>query len=411
MRIRSINPWLAVALWIGLIFVSIPLVRNLREEIIKIIPARAIGYAVMVVVVIVVAAALAHLKRSRAQVGVSDVAWLSGVSIVVIWWTWRLMGAPEEAVHFLEYGVLGILLYRALDHRVADWTVFVAATLAGTVVGTVDEIVQWLVPNRIFDFRDIVLNSGAVALSQVVTWRMTTRPSARVSRSSRRILCRLGAAQVLLLTFCLAATPQRVTRLAEVLPMPERIASGADVICEYGYRHAVDRRTVFRSRLDLEQLADQDRTRAFEVSGDLEARRGTENLSNPAVSPVVDPFGYEIRIHLFSRNRNLHKARETAPGSPGHRRFMTAAWRENLILENAFGQTLELSPYAWEAGRRAEVEAAQDPEEIFVSRVGAHLITGVKEGLLLAIMLVLAAVLVACDLLAATRIRRQARPE
>jgi hypothetical protein len=407
-KLRSVNPWLAVAVWVGLIYASIPIVRNLREKLVEIIPARAIGYTVMAVVVVVVVAALAHLRRSRARVGGSDVAWLTGVSVVVLFWTSRLMGAPEEAVHFLEYGGLGVLLYRAWDNHVSDWTVFIAATLAGALVGTVDEIIQWLVPNRYFDFRDIFLNLGAVALAQVVVWRMTTRPTAPVSRPSLRILCRLAAALVLLLTFCLAATPQRLIRVAELLPMPGRIASGADAICEYGYRHAVDRRTSFRSRLAREQLAHQDRIRAVEVAGVLEATRGTESLSHPVVSPLEDPFGYEIRIHLFSRNRNFNRARDTTPGSPDHRRFMTAAWRENLILERFFGQTLELSAYAWRARRKTEVEAAQDPDEVFVSRVGAHLITRVREGRLRALMLALFTTLVACDLLLATRSRQEA---
>jgi hypothetical protein len=84
---------------------------------------------------------------------------------------------------------------------------------------------------------------------------------------------------------------------------------------------------------------------------------------------------------------------------------MTTAWRENLILENFFSQTLELSPYTWNARRKAEVETAQDPETFFVSRVGAHLITRVREGPLRAMMLGLFVVLVGCDLLLATRSR------
>jgi hypothetical protein len=405
MKFRSLNPDLAVALWIGLIYLTIPFVRYLREALVEVIPAKAIGYAVMMMGLVVVAAAIAVLQRSRNRFGISDALWLAGVSLVFLFWTSRLMGAPEEAVHFVEYGVLGMLLYSALDDRVPDWTVFLAATLAGVVVGTADEIIQWLVPGRFFDFRDVVLNGGAVALAQVVIWRMTSRPTKPVDSSSLQLLCRVAAVEVLLLTFCLAATPQHLARVAEVLPIPDRLADGADPICEYGFRHTVDQRTTFRSRLDLDLLTSTDRDRAVEVADELDAARGTGSLSTPTVSPVVDPFGYEIRIHLFSRNRNFNRARGTAPGSPDHRRFMTAAWRENLILESFFGQTLELSPYSWTARRKAEAEAAQDPEKFFVSRVGSHLITRVREGPLRATMLALLAVLIACDLLIATRSR------
>ena len=93
------------------------------------------------------------------------------------------------------------------------------------------------------------------------------------------------------------------------------------------------------------------------------------------------------------------------PGSPDHRRHMTVAWRENLILENYFNSTLGRSTYRWGPRRRAEVEAAEDRHESFVSRVGSHLITRISEGLLRALLLAFFAALVACDVLVATRSR------
>ena len=133
-------------------------------------------------------------------------------------------------------------------------------------------------------------------------------------------------------------------------------------------------------------------------------------LSRSAVSPVDDPFGYEIRVHIFSRNRNLQKGLALAPDSPERRAHMTTAWRQNLILEHSFGNTLASSSFRWGARRRAEVETAQDPAEYFVSRAGEHLITRVGELRLRMLMLALFAVLVACDVLLATRSRPAAPP-
>ncbi|MBD3871962.1 MAG: VanZ family protein, partial [Acidobacteria bacterium] len=58
------------------------------------------------------------------------------------------MGQPEEAVHFLEYGVLGVLLFRALSTHIHDGSVFAAGALIGILVGIFDEIIQWFVPGR-----------------------------------------------------------------------------------------------------------------------------------------------------------------------------------------------------------------------------------------------------------------------
>ncbi len=252
---RKLDPRFAATLWIGLIYVSIPFVRRAREAFAARWPAEVIAYAVIAVVLGTAVTAIFILRRRQPQIGRSDLLWLAGVAAVFVVWTHHLMGQPEEAVHFLEYGVLGVLLYRAFENRVPDPTIYVAVTLTGLLVGTVDEIIQWLVPGRYWDFRDIVLNAGAVALVQIAIWRLFKRPSRSVSRSSRCLMCRLAAAQVLLLTLCMAATPQRLHRIANHLPLPDRLATGVDAICEYGFCHSVDDLTVFRSRLSSAELA------------------------------------------------------------------------------------------------------------------------------------------------------------
>jgi hypothetical protein len=394
MTSRIFNPRFATALWIGLIYASIPIVRQAREAFVAHWPAEFIAYAVIAVVVCAIVAATAFMQRRRPRIGHADLVWLIAVAAVVVVWTRRLMGQPEEAVHFLEYGVLGVLLY-------ALW---------GLLVGTVDEIIQWLVPDRFWDFRDIVLNGGAVALVQIAIWRLIPRPATATSRSSLRLLCRVAAVLVLLLTICMAATPQRLTRLSNQVPLLARLATGGDALCEYGYRHTVDDRTVFRSRLSLEDLARSDRELASRVAEELEASRGAGGLSRAGIAPVDDPFGYEIRVHLFARNRNLTKALALEPESPDFQMHMTTAWRQNVILENFFGGTLGRSSYRWGPRRRREVEAAQDPDEFFASRVGAHLITGVSEGQLRTLMSILFVFFVACDLLLATPRSRPGSP-
>ena len=407
---RNLDPRIAAALWIGLIYAAIPIVRRAREAFVAHWPAELIAYAVIAVVLGALAATVISLRRRHVRIDRVDLAWLIGVAAVVVVWTHRLMDQPEEAVHFLEYGVLGVLLYRVLEDRVPDPTVYVAATLAGLLVGTADEIIQWLVPGRFWDFRDIILNGGAVALVQIAVWRLAPRPLRAVSPPSLRFLCRLAAVQMLLLTMCLAATPRRLARLTDHVPLPTRLATGADAICEYGHRHTANDRTVFLSRLSLDELARSDLDRTAEVAAELNASRGADGLSRAAISPVEDPFGYEIRVHLFARNRNLTKALAHQPGSPDHRRHMTTAWRENSILEEFFGSTLQQSSYRWGPGRRREVEAAQDPNWSFVSRAGAHLITRISEGRLRALMLALLALFVACDISSATRSRPESPP-
>ena len=411
MTLRFGDPRLAAGLWIVLIYGTVPFVRTVREAFIARWPAALIAYAVIAFVLGSIVASIVILRRRQPPIGSADFLWLIGVAAVVAIWTHNLMGQPEEAVHFLEYGVLGVLLYRVFENRVPDPTVYVAATLAGLLVGTVDEIIQWLVPGRFWDFRDIILNTGAVALVQIVIWRLLKRPSRTVSRSSLRLVFRLAAAQVFLFTLCMAATPQRLNRIADHVPLPDRLANGVEVICEYGFLHVVDERTLFRSRLSSDELPRSDRERAPDVARDLEASRGSGGIARSGISPILDALSYEFRIHLFARNRNMQKAQAREPGSPNRRRHMTTAWRENLILETFFGNTLEHSTSRWGSSRRIEAEAAQDPDEFFVSLVGAHLITTVSEGQLRTLLLALFTALVVCDVFGSTRSRPGSQPE
>lgn len=75
---------------------------------------------------------------------------------------------PIEQIHFIEYGLLSFFLFRTLRHTVrAPWGYGVTC-LAASAVGMVDELIQGLLPNRVFDVRDIGINIWAGALGMAI---------------------------------------------------------------------------------------------------------------------------------------------------------------------------------------------------------------------------------------------------
>ncbi len=406
---RPTARWLAVALWVAVIYGTVPFVRKLREAFAQRWPPELIVVAVMALIGLAAAAAVVAILRGPRRFRGADVLWLAAVTGALVIWSGSLMDRPEEAVHFVQYGILGVLLHRALRTRIDDPSVFVAAALIGTLVGTCDEILQWLVPERFFDLRDVVLNGGASALIQVALWRLCPTPVRRLPTDSLRRLCRLAAAEVAILVLCLAATPQRLGSLGRWLPASRTLARGSDVMAEYGHLHRLDDRTRFRSRLSLDELAAADgRLRRELAARDDLSRAGARELLRCAV-PAVDPFAYELRIRLFSRDRSLAEARRAREGSEESRRQLTAAFREQLILEFAFAGSLAASDLDWKPRRRAQAEAGSDPSASYTSPVARHLITRVGEGELRILMLSLLGVLLACDLLLG-RLRPAPRP-
>ena len=73
-----------------------------------------------------------------------------------------------ELLHLLEYGLVGWLLVRVLRYDLDPIPAYLAALLLTAIVGLVDEIIQWKLPNRYFDLKDVQLNVIAGMLGLVL---------------------------------------------------------------------------------------------------------------------------------------------------------------------------------------------------------------------------------------------------
>ena len=78
-----------------------------------------------------------------------------------------IAGMPEEKLHFLEYGLLGGMVYAACRLRArrlgpsgpgGDALAAAQAVVLAGLAGLGDEVIQGVLPNRFFDTRDIVFN-------------------------------------------------------------------------------------------------------------------------------------------------------------------------------------------------------------------------------------------------------------
>lgn len=377
--------WSAVAIWIAVIWATIPFVRRLRDAYASVADPRTIALGVAAAAVLGAAGAAVWLWRRRGGLPLAGIAWLGLVATVVAWWSWRLDAAPVEAVHFVQYGVLGVLLNRAvrLDHP--DASAFVAAALGGLLVGTVDEVVQWLVPERYWDLRDVALNGAAAALAQAALWPLWPPTRRMPGRGGARLVCALGAAWLLLMALCLGATPARTDWIVERFPGMAELRFNP--IAEYGQRLTVPGKGEMRTRLPVAALEAYDATHAERAAALLEQYpppRYGRFLEE--VSPATHPFEYQARVHLFNRDVHLEEARRAE--APAARRYhATIAVREQQILERFYGRTLARTPFDLAAGRRAWLVEHHDPDGYVASRAGSHLLLVDEAGLRLALLL------------------------
>ena len=81
-----------------------------------------------------------------------------------------------ERIHFIEYAFLGLLISRTI--KVINLRSIIYAGSLVTLIGSVDEIIQWFLPNRVGDMRDVLMNSfgglSGVWLGRFLFWEQQT---------------------------------------------------------------------------------------------------------------------------------------------------------------------------------------------------------------------------------------------
>lgn len=113
----------------------------------------------------------------KVRPGGAEVAVAIGVATAYLLVLTR-MTIPTERSHLIEYSIIGVLIYEALTERRSQGRHVplppVLAVMVTVILGALDEGIQWLLPNRVFDPVDILFNTlagtMAVAGSVALTW-------------------------------------------------------------------------------------------------------------------------------------------------------------------------------------------------------------------------------------------------
>jgi VanZ family protein len=221
-----------------------------------------------------------------------------------------------EVFHFTEYGVLAILFYRAWI-GVDDWSILARPLLGGALVGSADEWVQWFIPIRAGEMRDVGINVVATACGLLVAVALDAPPRVRLAlaRRSRTSVARwAGAAAV---TFALFFHSVHI-----------------------GYDVHDPEIGSFRSNFTAEALARAARDRAERWRRD----------------PPIELRRVDREDHYLTEGLWRVSQRDMAWDSGD----VARAWRENRILEKYFAPVLETATYADSAGHRWPAEQRAD---------------------------------------------------
>lgn len=90
--------------------------------------------------------------------------------------TIQFMEIPEERAHFLEYGLLGGLIFSAWSENLSGNLLYLASIFLVSLLGGIDEIIQYYLPARVGEVRDWVLNVAGGMIGVAVAW-ILNRPA------------------------------------------------------------------------------------------------------------------------------------------------------------------------------------------------------------------------------------------
>ena len=328
---------LIVAIGAALVVVLLaPLMGEVRRYVRDAFPGHfvaAVGAGVALAAAVAVGWALSRIRERR---GRRYALVAAAIALAVGSSRWAALGIPDsdavEHVHFIEYGFVTWLFYRAWRPMGGVPGLWLTACCALTV-GTFEEWFQWFVPARVGELRDVFLNLAAIACG--LMFSVAVQPPVRPRASWRRGL-----------SWACLVTSVAVGALAGFIDS-----------AHLGYEIHDPAIGTFRSIYDADELRS--------AANDRERRWSTHPppLRPPRYSRE-DQYASEALLHVQERNR------QWVSGD------IASAWGENRILEAYFAPVLDSAPDAsvashrWPAAQRADAErrAAMAGRTTFVSR-------------------------------------------
>lgn len=309
--------WLAAGLFSVVIFLTLPLGPAIRDFLYDTFGKWFVIYFVGTTLAAGLVAAFIVVFRRERRFHPLRMAWLVAIGCLYWWFLKRTFQVPIESVHFIEYGILSVLVYRALRESFDETWIFVVSSLVTYTVGMVDELIQWALPNRVGAMRDVLFNAVSGVLVQVLLWKVVVPPglSKGLPARSFRPAAFLAAANIAFTGLFLA------------------------LVNGFGYRTSDPDVGVFFSRMRPEEILETDSSNSGRYAEALDS--AYDESYEAFLEATSDPFLYELRVHLFRRDRHY----ETES--------FHVACCEQQFLEKYFGNTLSQSRYRWQDGQDA----------------------------------------------------------
>ncbi len=167
---RERRLWLALLIVLGAIYATLgqapAVVAAMGEQILNSVGTNLVFAIIVILVVVPVFFIDKRLSRAETAVGF-------GILTVYLL-AWLRLGSWEERTHLFEYALVAALVHEALLERRDNGRPVPAPALLALIIslslGWLDEGIQSMLPNRVFDLIDVAFNSIAAAMIIGARW-------------------------------------------------------------------------------------------------------------------------------------------------------------------------------------------------------------------------------------------------
>ena len=350
---RRALSWVWVVLWVLVVYLTLPYAPVWRKWLVDRFSESFFPNFVASVLCIISIFTIIYLISRKARAYQYVIFILTGAGY---WYSLSKIEIAVEQVHFLEYGLLAILIVNAFRFNRKDVSQFYKTMILLTLIGVVDEYIQGILVSRVGELHDVNLNILAGALALV--WYR----------------------------YCMNVTLEEKSEWFTAVKFSLPIAGLIILIIgffnirisEFGYYIEDDEIGAFYSRMTAEQLLNNP-PEVEKFRSTVLPRLFIDHYAD-ILREVETPVHSEILVHIFRRFKRLKDNQDYA-----------VSYRENQILEKYFLPFIENTDYQWHPGKKDKVfqAAEQDLDTYYISPVSEHLIVSFSEKTMWSVIVIL----------------------
>ncbi len=161
--------WSIIVLYSGVIYATLSLVSKIRKALVEEFGLSVFNYIYGIFALVGILLLAHFLRRYRGKILLEKIGILT-VFTVIYGYYLTGMKYPVEKIHFLEYGLLGALIYWAFIRHTPTWIAISLALQVVFWIGLGDEAIQWALASRVGEIRDSVINLISGALGIGLLW-------------------------------------------------------------------------------------------------------------------------------------------------------------------------------------------------------------------------------------------------